>query len=90
MQDERIHLAHLCLDEPQRAGLFRGIPQSLRTYRGGILKTPKYAAIDIIMWLMFTDPDVLALKPGTLMGHILDGDDDHYRQLLEVPHHSQR
>jgi hypothetical protein len=40
-------------------------------------KTPKYAAIDIIMWLTLTDPDVLALKPGTLMAHILDGDDNH-------------
>jgi hypothetical protein len=39
-------------------------------------KTPKYAAIDIIMWLTLTDPDVLALKPGTLMAHILDGDDN--------------
>jgi hypothetical protein len=37
-------------------------------------KTPKYAAIDIIMWLTLTDPDVSALKPGTLMGHILDRD----------------
>jgi hypothetical protein len=40
-------------------------------------KTPKYAAIDIIMWLTLTDPDVLALKPGTLMVHILDGDNTH-------------
>jgi hypothetical protein len=40
-------------------------------------KTPKYAAIDIIMWLTLTDPNVLALKPGTLMAHILDGDDNH-------------
>ena len=40
-------------------------------------KTPKYAAIDIIMWLTLTDPDVLALKPGMLMAHILDGDDNH-------------
>jgi len=39
-------------------------------------KTPKYAAIDIIMWLTLTDPDVLALKPGTLMIHILDKDED--------------
>ena len=36
--------------------------------------TPKYAAIDIIMWLMLTDPNILALKPGTLMAHILDDD----------------
>jgi hypothetical protein len=35
--------------------------------------TPKYAAIDIIMWLALTDPNVLALKPGTLMAHILEG-----------------
>jgi hypothetical protein len=40
-------------------------------------KTPKYAAIDIIMWLTLTDPNVSALKPGTLMVHILDGDDKH-------------
>ena len=39
-------------------------------------KTPKYAAIDIIMWLTLTDPDVLALKPGTLTIHILDDDAD--------------
>jgi hypothetical protein len=39
-------------------------------------KTPKYAAIDIIMWLMLTDPNILALKPGTLMAQILDGDDN--------------
>jgi hypothetical protein len=38
-------------------------------------KTPKYAAIDIVMWLSLSDPDVLALKPGTLMVHILNGDD---------------
>lgn len=36
-------------------------------------KTPKYAAIDIIMWLTLTDPNISALKPGTLMVHILDG-----------------
>jgi hypothetical protein len=40
-------------------------------------KTPKYAAIDIIMWLTLTDPEVLALNPGTLMIHILDGDANH-------------
>ena len=40
-------------------------------------KTPKYAAIDIIMWLMLTDPNILALKPGTLMVRILDGDANH-------------
>jgi hypothetical protein len=38
--------------------------------------TPKYAAIDIIMWLMLTDPNILALKPGTLMAHILDDDNN--------------
>jgi hypothetical protein len=38
-------------------------------------KTSKYAAIDIIMWLTLTDPDVLALKPGTLIMRILDGDE---------------
>jgi hypothetical protein len=38
-------------------------------------KTPKYAAIDIIMWLTLTDPNISALKPVTLMAHILDGDD---------------
>jgi hypothetical protein len=39
-------------------------------------KTPKYAAIDIIMWLTLTDPHVLTLKPGTLMVNILDRDND--------------
>ena len=39
-------------------------------------QTPKYAAIDIIMWLTLTDPEVLALKPGTLMGQILDDDEN--------------
>ena len=38
------------------------------------LRRPKYAAIDIIMWLTLTDPDISALKPATLMIHILDGD----------------
>jgi hypothetical protein len=38
-------------------------------------KTPKYAAIDIIMWLTLTDPNISALKPGTLMAHVLDGDE---------------
>jgi hypothetical protein len=28
------------------------------------------------MWLMLTDPNVLAIKPGTLTANILDGDDD--------------
>jgi hypothetical protein len=37
-------------------------------------KTPKYAAIDIIMWLTLTDPNISALKPGTLMVRILDND----------------
>lgn len=39
-------------------------------------KTPKYAAIDIIMWLTLTDPNISTLRPGTLMVHILDGDDN--------------
>jgi hypothetical protein len=39
-------------------------------------RTPKYAAIDIIMWLTLTDPQVLALKPGTLMVNILDRDEN--------------
>jgi hypothetical protein len=39
-------------------------------------KSPKYAAIDIIMWLTLTDPNILALKPGTLIVKLLDGDDD--------------
>ncbi len=38
-------------------------------------ETPKYAAIDIIMWLTLTDPNISALKPGTLMVQILDADD---------------
>jgi hypothetical protein len=36
---------------------------------------PKYAAIDILMWLSLTDPGVTALKPGTLMVNILDRDE---------------
>ena len=51
-------------------------------------QTPKYAAIDIIMWLTLTDPDVLALKPGRLMVNILDRDERANRQLLEVSHHN--
>lgn len=37
--------------------------------------TPKYGAIDILMWLTLTDPNILALKPGTLTGKILNGDE---------------
>src|SRR5258706_13771113 len=40
-------------------------------------KTPKYAAIDVIMWPTLTDPNISALKPGSLMGHIFDVDDSH-------------
>jgi hypothetical protein len=47
-------------------------------------KTPKYAAIDIIMWLTLTDPNISALKPATLMIHILDGDLKPNQQLLEM------
>jgi hypothetical protein len=39
-------------------------------------KTPKYGAVDIIMWLILTDPQILALNPGTLMANILDRDDN--------------
>ena len=39
-------------------------------------RTPKYAAIDIIMWLALTDPEIEALKPATLMVNILGGDND--------------
>ena len=39
-------------------------------------KTPKYAAIDIILWLTVTDPNVRALKPGTLLTKILGGDEN--------------
>jgi hypothetical protein len=38
-------------------------------------KTPKYAAVDILLWLTLTDPNILALKPGTLMLRIM-GDED--------------
>jgi hypothetical protein len=38
-------------------------------------KTPKYAAVDIIMWLTLTDPNVWVLKPPALLIHILDGDE---------------
>ena len=36
--------------------------------------TPKYAAIDILLWLSLTDPNVMAIKPGTTMFKILDQD----------------
>ncbi len=39
------------------------------------LKTPKYAAIDILMWLTLSDPNITALKPGTLMIRILGADE---------------
>jgi hypothetical protein len=39
-------------------------------------KTPRYAAIDIIMWLTLTDPGILPLKPGTLMANILRQDEN--------------
>jgi hypothetical protein len=38
--------------------------------------SPKYAALDILMWLTLTDPRILALKPGTLTAQILSGDED--------------
>lgn len=38
-------------------------------------RTPKYAAIDIIMWLILTDPNISVLKPGTLMVNILNRDE---------------
>jgi hypothetical protein len=37
--------------------------------------TPKYAAIDIIMWLTLTDPNIWALRPPSLLFHILDSDE---------------
>ncbi len=39
-------------------------------------KSPKYAAIDIMLWLTLTDPNILALKPGTLTAQVLDNDED--------------
>ena len=36
--------------------------------------TPKYAAIDILLWLSLTDPNVMAIKPGTMMFKILNQD----------------
>jgi hypothetical protein len=38
-------------------------------------KTPRYAAIDIILWLSISDPNVEVLKPVTLMTHILNSDE---------------
>jgi len=35
-------------------------------------QTPKYAAVDILMWLTLTDPNIVELKPGTLMARILE------------------
>jgi len=40
--------------------------------------TPKYSAIDILLWLVLTDPDVLRLKPATLVLRILDNDKTHF------------
>jgi hypothetical protein len=37
-------------------------------------RTPKYAAIDIIMWLMLTDPNIMRTKPWSLAFRILDSD----------------
>jgi hypothetical protein len=37
-------------------------------------QTPKYAAVDIILWLTLTDPNVMAIKPGTLMMNIMGAD----------------
>jgi uncharacterized protein YecT (DUF1311 family) len=39
-------------------------------------KTPKYAAIDIILWLTLTDPDFLDQKPGQLTVRILENASD--------------
>jgi hypothetical protein len=39
-------------------------------------KTQKYAAIDIILWLILTDPNVMAIKPGTLMVSIMGNDNN--------------
>jgi SAM domain (Sterile alpha motif) len=47
------------------------------TGRDGQGFSDTYAAIDIIMWLILTDPDILALKPGTLMVRILEYDNNH-------------
>ena len=38
-------------------------------------KTPKYAAIDIIMWLTLTDPQIEAIRPGTLTLRILNNNE---------------
>jgi hypothetical protein len=38
--------------------------------------TPRYSAVDIIMWLTLTDPDILVLKPGTLVARIFDNDEN--------------
>ena len=37
-------------------------------------KIPKYAAIDIILWLTLSDPNIRNLKPGTMILRILNGD----------------
>jgi hypothetical protein len=50
-------------------------------------RTPKYAAIDIILWLTLTDPNITPLKPGTLMLDILGHDDsqvDHCWKCLTI------
>ena len=69
--------SRIYVNGPRRAGFFQRVIATAESVLAADPKTPKYAAIDIIMWLTLTDPDVLALKPGTLMAHILDGDDNH-------------
>jgi hypothetical protein len=36
--------------------------------------TPKYGAVDILVWLALTDPNVMAIKPETTMTRILNND----------------
>lgn len=39
-------------------------------------KSPKYAVVDIVMWLMLTDPHILAIRPVALMRTIFNNDQD--------------
>jgi hypothetical protein len=41
-------------------------------------KTPKYAAIDILLWLVLSDPNIRTLKPFALTRQILEEDDKQF------------
>jgi hypothetical protein len=56
----------------------QGFTETYRTVCERIMadpRTPKYAAIDIILWLTLTDPHIKSLKPGTRMLDLLGHDE---------------